>query len=298
MRDGRTIDLRPAGDDTWTGRFHAMGSPCELVCETTTRSVAQALTGQMAAEAWRIEDKFSRYLDRSVVHRINIAEGNPISVDDETADLIDFATRLYALSDGQFDISSGVLREVWRFDGSDRIPTRRQIDGILQRVGWRRVGWQRPTLQMPAGMQIDLGGIGKEYAVDRCAGLLRDADAVPCLVNFGGDLAASRAPTRRPCWKIAIEAETRNAAERILDLKEGALATSGDARRFLLKRGKRYSHILDPKTGWPVMDAPHSVTVAAPTCTEAGMLSTLAMLKGQAAEDFLDAQQVLYWCRR
>ena len=297
MRANRVVDLRPAGN-TWLGRFRAMGSPCELVCETPRRSLALALSERVAAEAWRIEDKFSRYLDDNIVHRINSADGQPVEVDDETAQLLDFAHTLYELSDGGFDITSGVLREAWQFDGSDRVPSQQRIEQALQRVGWHRVSWTKPNLQMPAAMEIDLGGVGKEYAVDRCADLIRKDDTVPCLVNFGGDLAATRSPTQRRNWKVAIEGDTPNEPERLLDLKEGALATSGDARRFLLQDGIRYGHILDLVTGWPVTDAPHSVTVAARSCTEAGMISTLAMLKGSDAEEFLESQQLAYWCRR
>ena len=86
--------------------------------------------------------------------------------------------------------------------------------------------------------------------------------------------------------------------ERVINLKTGALATSGDARRFLQKYGIRYSHIIDPTTGWPVKDAPRSVTVAADTCVQAGMLSTLAMLEGAEAEAFLEAQGFDFWCLR
>jgi thiamine biosynthesis lipoprotein len=85
---------------------------------------------------------------------------------------------------------------------------------------------------------------------------------------------------------------------RIVELHRGALATSGDARRYLERDGVRYSHILDPRTGWPVAGAPRSITVAAPTCTEAGMLATFAMLRGPDAESFLDAEGVRYWCIR
>jgi thiamine biosynthesis lipoprotein len=293
----RTIDLRPAGN-TWLGRFRAMGSPCELVCETPRRSLALTLAERVAAEAWRIEDKFSRYVDGNIVHRINSADGQALEVDDETAQLLDFADTLYELSDGRFDITSGVLREAWNFDGSDRLPSQARIDAALARVGWQRVSWRKPLLQMPAAMEVDLGGIGKEYAADRCAELIRMDNTVACLVNFGGDLVATAPPTQRRNWKVAIEGDRPEEAERVLDLKEGALATSGDARRFLVKDGIRYGHILDPATGWPVTDAPRSVTVAAASCTQAGMISTLAMLQGIDAEEFLDSQRVVYWCRR
>jgi thiamine biosynthesis lipoprotein len=275
-----------------------MGSPCELICETPRRRLAERLTTLVADEAWRIEDKFSRYIKGNVIDQINTANGRPIEVDAETAGLIDFAATLYGLSDRRFDITSGVLRRVWRFDGGDSVPERSDVAAVLEHVGWQKVHWAAPKLQMPAGMEVDLGGIGKEYAVDRCAAILRAEGGPPCLVNFGGDLAASEAPRQRRAWRVAIEGDSADAAERMLDLKQGAIATSGDARRFVQKNGVRYSHILDPVSGWPVVDAPRSITVAADTCTQAGMISTLAMLKGPAAETFLDAEKVRYWCRR
>ena len=275
-----------------------MGSPCELVCEARKRRAAQELTQLVAAEAWRIEDKFSRYLAGNIVHQINSAAGKPVEVDDETANLLDFAVSLYRHSEHCFDITSGVLRRVWRFDGGDRIPSEKDVKDVLRLVGWHRVTWQRPVIKMPLGMEIDLGGIGKEYAVDRCAALAREQGGSPCLVNFGGDLAATGRPRRRRSWKVAVEGDELGATDRNIDLKQGALATSGDARRFLLKNGTRYSHILDPRTGWPVPDAPRSITIAADTCVEAGMISTLAMLKGAHAENFLAAQDVIFWCRR
>ena len=294
QRDIR-LDL---AEDAWQGRFQAMGSPCEVVTEARLRGDAMEITSRVAAEAWRIEDKFSRYLDGNIVDRINSASGQPVEVDDETANLLDFAVTLYKLSEHRFDITSGVLRNVWRFDGSDQVPSPECVGEVLQGVGWHRVDWQRPVLAMPGGMEIDFGGIGKEYAVDRCAGLIRERNGDPCLVNFGGDLAATRTPGRRRCWKVAIEGDVADAPDRLIDLKQGALATSGDARRFLLRDGVRYSHILDPTTGWPVPDAPRSITIAADSCVEAGMISTLAMLKGVAAEDFLVSQNVVFWCHR
>lgn len=153
---------------------------------------------------------------------------------------------------------------------------------------------------MPAGMEIDLGGIGKEYAVDKAAELLRQASDVSCLVNLGGDLVVTRQPRLRDCWTVGIESTGAEGSlpASLLKLKVGALATSGDARRYLKKGKRRYGHILDPRTGWPVPNAPRSVTVAADTCTQAGMLSTLAMLEGDGAEAFLAAQGVQYWCDR
>lgn len=293
----RRVDVAPTGNG-WAGRFVAMGSPCEVLLDSAGRESTEEVATAVATEAWRIEDKFSRYLDGNVVQRINSAVGVVVDVDDETANLLDFATTLHELSNGRFDITSGVLREVWKFDGSDRIPDAAAVEGLLGRVGWKRVSWQRPSLALRRGMEIDFGGIGKEYAVDRCATIVRDAACGEGLVNFGGDLAVTGPPRQRRAWKVGVEGETPESAEKLIDLRAGALATSGDARRFLLRNGIRYGHILDPTTGWPVQNAPGSVTVAADSCTQAGMLSTLAMLQGIEAETFLDEQGVRYWARR
>jgi thiamine biosynthesis lipoprotein len=147
-------------------------------------------------------------------------------------------------------------------------------------------------------MEIDFGGIGKEYAVDRVLGLVAARFAGAALVNFGGDLAANRAPGAAP-WQVGVERpDTEREARLLLELSRGGLATSGDTHRFLLREGVRYGHILDPKSGWPVSDTPRSVTVAAGSCVEAGMLATFAMLQGRGAESFLEEQGVRYWCLR
>ena len=289
-----------AGQGCLVGQFDAMASPCEILVESDDRALAGRLTRTAAAEAWRIEDKFSRYLPGNSVGRINGAAGSPVAVDAETASMLEFAATLYKLSDGRFDITSGVLREVWKFDGGARIPTPQAVNDVLQRVGWSKAEWRSPVLRLQPGMQIDLGGIGKEYAVDRVTGMLGDAATCSVLVNFGGDLAVTRPPRGREAWRVGIEAVSADpaGAGTVLEIRAGALATSGDARRFLLKDGRRYGHILDPRNGWPVEGAPRSVTVAADTCTQAGMLSTLAMLQGNNAEAFLDAEGAKYWCRR
>jgi FAD:protein FMN transferase len=286
---------RPYG---WLGTFAAMASPCEVHVANADRALAEHVLDIVAAEAGRIEAKFSRYRPGNIVDRINTARGRTVVVDEETARLLDYAQMLFELSDGKFDITSGVLRRAWKFDGSDRIPTHEAVRALLGGVGWGRARWRAPELTLRDGMQIDFGGIGKEYAVDRAAELVGPICG-SCMLNFGGDLLAL-GPSRdgRP-WLVGIESlEDPTLSATQIELERGALATSGDARRFLLKDGKRYGHILDPTTGWPVEGAPRSVTVAAPTCTQAGMFATLALLRGRDAESFLAAQGVRHWCLR
>ena len=286
--------------DYFQGTFLAMGSPCEVLCGTADEALAAKLLDLVSSEAWRIEDKFSRYLPNNIVDRINLSCGEPIAVDEETANLLDFAASLFNMSDGRFDITSGVLRKAWVFDGSDRVPDDALVQSILETTGWNKVSWHRPFLALRAGMEIDFGGIVKEYAVDRAAALASEVSDAPLLVNFGGDVVATARPEKSKGWQVGIEALDTDIrkAERVIRLSQGALATSGDARRYLLKDGVRYNHILDPTTGWPVVDAPRSITVAADTCTQSGMLATLAMLKGKDAESFLRAQDVQFWSLR
>lgn len=280
--------------DVWIGRFSAMASPCEVLVDTDDAAEAGALASVAAEEARRVEAKFSRYREDSVVGRLNRAEGRPMAVDEETARLLDYAATCWEESRGLFDVTTGVLRRAWTFDGSGRIPSEAAVREALRQVGWSRVRWDGATFTMPARMEIDFGGIGKEYAVDSAAALLMERSEAPFLVNFGGDLFAS-GPRRggRP-WIVGVDdpEHTGRAALYRADLMGGGLATTGDARRFVIRNGKRLGHILDPRTGWPVEDPPASVTVLARSCLEAGTLSTLAYLHGAGAEAFLREQGV------
>ena len=287
-------------------RFRAMASPCEILVDADDEAVARRLAALARDEALRVERKFSRYRDDNIVHRINRAQGAPVEVDDETAALLDYADVCWRLSGGLFDVTSGVLRRAWRFDSGDHVPGQAEVAALLPLVGWHRVRWKKPVLELPPGMEIDLGGLGKEYAVDRCARLLAAGTAPSLLVNFGGDLAATGARRDGHGWVIGVEnpdsvtvaSPAAREARLAFELSRGGIATSGDAHRFVLRDGKRYGHILDPRTGWPVADAPRSVTVVGNTCTEAGILATLAMLRGAGAEAFLESQGVRYWCLR
>ena len=278
--------------------FHAMATPCEVRLETDDENLATAAGYVVQREARRVEAKFSRYRDDSVVGRINASAGADIEieVDEETAYLLDFAEECFEVSDGLFDITSGVLRRIWHFDGSDNLPTDAQIESVRPSVGWRKVSWHSPMIKLPAGMEIDLGGLAKEYAVDKALAAACEMTSTPILVNFGGDLRVSGPRASGMPWNVAIESVDQNGhLAGLLELANGALATSGDSRRYLLKDGVRYGHILNPATGRPVKDTLRSVTVAAATCVEAGMIATLAMLQGKGAEAFLKREGVRAW---
>ncbi len=279
--------------------FRAMASRCELrVCAA---DAAQASAWAQAAidEVRRIERKYSRYTEDSVTTRINrAAGGEPLLVDEETAALIDFGAALHAQSDGRFDLSSGVLRKAWRFDAAV-LPEPAAIDALLPLVGWTRIQWQPATrtLHLPQpGMELDFGGIGKEYAADRAATVLQQQGVRHGFVNLGGDVRALGAPPDGRPWRIGIQHPRLAAGETIaaVDLTAGALATSGDYERFIEIDGRRYCHILDPRTGWPTAHW-QSVSVVAPVCAAAGACSTIAMLMPKdEALAFLRAQGVAF----
>jgi len=291
------VEVEARGEGILAATFSAMASPCELLLEATDEGLARRIGESVAAEAWRIERKYSRYRPDSIVALLNRG-GRPVDLDPETLLLLQFAARCHELSDGAFDITSGVLRRAWKFDGSGRFPAPAEVAALRGKIGFERLQLQGNRLRVPAGMELDFGGIGKEYAVDRALALVVSQFDGAALVNFGGDMAASRAPQSGP-WRVGVERPSQLGEPRLLlDFERGGLATSGDTHRFIEHEGRRYSHILDVRTGYPVVDPPRSVTVAASCCVEAGMIATLSMLKGSGAEQFLKEQGVTHWCLR
>ena len=277
--------------------FRAMASPCEVRLCADDPAVAQRWAQAAIDEVRRIEAKFSRYTADSVTTAINRAAGGaPLTVDDETAALLDFGATLWAASDGRFDLTSGVLRRAWRFDRA-ALPAQQDIDGLLPLVGWQQVAWDRDArrLQLPrAGMEIDFGGLGKEYAADRAAGVLLAAGARHGFVNLGGDVRAFGAAPDGTPWRIGIQHPRAAAGVMLgaLELCSEGLATSGDYERYIEVDGRRYCHLLDPRTGWPTAHW-RSVSAAAPLCVAAGACATVAMLMPrEEALAFLRAQGV------
>lgn len=277
-----------------------MASPCELLIDTQDQALVMQLMTVVCQETRRIEQKFSRYLSDNLMSQINRSNGHPVAIDDETYRLLEFANTCYQISDGMFDITSGVLRRAWKFDGSDKLPDDEQVAELLPLIGWQSLTYTQGSITLPKGFELDFGGIGKEYAVDAVAKICaKTLPGVSALINFGGDIQVTQARKNNNSWQIGIEdPNSESRALKVLKIKLGGLATSGDARRFLLKDGVRYSHILNPKTGYPITHAARSITVAASHCIQAGLLATLALLQGENAEVFLAAQNVKYWCQR
>lgn len=265
--------------------FTAMASPCEIAIEGRDETAMRAAADAAIAEVRRIEDKFSRYRPGSIVSRINAAAGRqPVEIDAETSALLDFADELWRLSEGAFDATSGVLRRAWDFRQAV-VPSPAEVQACLALVGWHAVERSSDAVRLARpGMELDFGGFGKEYAADRAAAVLLAHGMRHALVNLGGDIHVPGPREDGAPWQIAID-RPRPGEEgplATLPLLRGGLATSGDGERFIERDGQRYGHVLDARTGWPVGHW-QSVSVAAPTTTAAGALTTLAMLRPDGA---------------
>jgi FAD:protein FMN transferase len=277
--------------------FSAMASRCEVRVAAADEACARGWADGAIDEVRRIETKYSRYRDDSVTTAINRAAGGAaVDVDHETRALLDFGAELHRQSDGAFDLTSGVLRRAWDFKAA-RVPAAGDLEALLPLVGWQRVEWDGARVRLPAaGMEIDFGGIGKEYAADRAATRLLEAGAVHGLVNLGGDVRiVGPQPDGEP-WSIGVQDPRGDPGEAIasMPLASGAMATSGDYERYFEHDGRRYCHLLDPRTGWPVSHW-RSVSVAAPLAVLAGACATVAMLKPvDVAISFLHGQRVRY----
>jgi len=287
--------------------FMAMASPCEIhVMGPHSPADMRARVAQAVDEVRRIERTWSRYRPESIVSQINAAAGTDqaMAVDDETAQLLDFAAQLHTLSDGAFDITSGVLRRAWDFERGV-LPAPRDIDALLPLVGWQHVEWDQARadagprqvrhirLTRP-GMQLDFGGFGKEYAADRAAALLMAAGIAHGHVNLGGDIRVLGPRPDGTPWLMGIQhpRQTQGVIASVA-VSSGGLATSGDYERFMLVDGRRYAHVLDARTGWPVAHW-QSVSVQSPLCIAAGALATIALLKQADGLRFLQEQSVAF----
>ena len=289
-------DLRQV-DSHWVVSFSAMACPCEVLLRCHDASEAEQLASLAREETFRLERKFSRYRDDNIIHEINQSRGLPVRVDEETQNLLHYAGECYRLSQGRFDITSGVLRRAWDFKGQEFQPNQQLIDSLLESIGWDKVQIEKESISLQPGMEIDFGGFGKEYAVDRVAQLLYEKSGVDLMVNFGGDIRAMAAPGTTEPWCVGLaDPDIPGKSIGQLELVNGAVTTSGDAYRYCFVNGQRLGHILNPLTGWPVENTPRSITVVSDFCLEAGLFTTIAMLQGEDAKKFLAAQEVKYYC--
>lgn len=264
--------------------FQAMGTVCRV--QFQSRQAAQAQEFQHKVVRWvaDFEARYSRFLPDSLISRINAAAGEHwVAIDPELELILKLCGEMAFFTRGVFDPTSLPLIQLWNWKSNPAtVPTETQIAAARALVGWNKVQRRPGEIFLPQrGMSLDLGGIGKEYAVDRVLQLALDQGIENVLVDFGQDVRVHGQPPEKGAWHIGLEDPQKpGQCWTGVALTNHAVATSGDYLRHFTHEGRRYGHILDPRTGWPVSNGCRSVSVIAPTCTVAGILSTSAFVLG------------------
>jgi len=231
------------------------------------------------------EATYSRFLSTSLISRINDAAGKDwVAIDPETERLFALCQEMHFLTRGVFDPTSLPLVRLWNWQDAPRgLPDDAAIQAALAKVGWRKFQRDPGRVFLPEpGMGIDLGGMGKEYAVDQALQRVQQTGATSGLVDFGHDVRVfGPAPEGKPAWHIGLEDPRRpGTCWTGLAVNNLAVASSGDYLRAFTHEGRRYGHILDVRTGRPVAHGALLASAVAPSCTLAGMLSTAAFVLG------------------
>lgn len=278
--------------------FHAMGSPCHVQFYSPNKKLAQRAKKVLKQCVQTLEQRYSRYRDDSLISQINDSAGlgKATPIDAETAALLGYAEQCYQESDGLFDVTSGILRQLWSLDKT-RLPTEAEREQLLPLIGWNKLEWSADSVYLPLkGMQLDFGGIVKEYAADSVVRGLQQLGINSGLVELGGDIKVIGPLPNGDGWPVAIR-DPRKPETLIvqLNLKAGALASSGDYERFQMIEGVRYSHLLNPKTAMPVTGL-QGVSVISEHCVIAGSVATIAMLKAEQGLSWLKNNEVSYFC--
>jgi FAD:protein FMN transferase len=270
-----------------------MGTRCTIAALHTDRNVVEQAFNRAVAEIDRLDAMMTTWTATSEVSRINAAagDGEPVAVSPETYQVLDRSKWIGALSGGAFDVTIGVFKGLWKFDEDNdgTLPRRADVLARLPLVDYRDLilDPSRNTARLArAGQSINLGGIAKGLIVDRAVAKLRDSGLTDFLVQAGGDLFAAGRHGDRP-WIVGIQdpragggqARSADTSFALISLESSAFNTSGDYERFVIKGGKRYHHILDPHTGYPVTHT-RSVTVLAPTSFQADTLDTAVFVLG------------------
>jgi FAD:protein FMN transferase len=293
-----SVTERPAAGGRQVG-FHAMGTTCQITFAARDARAGEAFA--QAAVQWvaDFEAKYSRFIPESLIGRINRSAGREwVEVDEETDRLFSLCQELHFFSRGAFDPTALPLIRLWNWKADPPvIPGDAAIQQARELVGWRKVQRRPGAIHLPReGMSLDLGGIGKEYAVDRVVQIAQEHGIPDVLVDLGQDVRAMGCPPGRPAWHVGLE-DPRSPGRCWTGVaaQDLAVATSGDYLRRFEHAGRRYGHILDPRTGYPVNNGSRAVTVLAPTCTIAGLLSTTAFILGpdeglQMIENYFGAE--------
>lgn len=276
--------LQPDAQGVRRLEFNALGTKCLIKFRLDDERSALEFAASALDWIGRFEAKFSRFRPDSMVSRINDAAGREwVKTDPEMEQLLDIAQEIHACTDGIIDPTMLPLLKVWNWKIAHiNLPARDEVKAALALTGWRKVQRRPGAVFLPeAGMGLDFGGFGKEFAVDRLAALARQAGITDAIVDLGRDIYSMGSNGAHPFWHIGIEDGNKpGTCWGGLGVSGKAVSASGDYARHFSHDGVRYGHILDPRTGWPVANGMRAVTVVANTCLQAGIYSTAVFILG------------------
>jgi len=263
-----------------------MGSVFDLTVVEKDSMLAQHRFQQVIGEIDRIENLISEWRPGTQVSEVNRNAGiKPVKVDREVLELTRRAIRYSELSGGAFDISIAAMDRIWRFDGTlTEMPEEEVIRKSVEKVGYGhiRLDSAASTIYLEQeDMKIGFGSIGKGYAADKGRELMQSLGVQGGIVNASGDLSAWGTPPGSKAWKIGVWNPFKpRKIQKVFRIKEASVATSGNYEKYAEINGKRYSHIINPKTGYPSTGLT-SVTVTGPTAEFANAMSTSVMVMGK-----------------
>jgi thiamine biosynthesis lipoprotein len=294
-QDGDQNLVQFAGDTMGTTyTVKAIRVPEEVTVEALKTQVDQLLAD--------INRQMSTYDPASELSRFNRRQTTEwVDASPELLTVLEAAMQVSRLSDGAFDVTVGPLVNLWGFGpqrGDDQVPPDAAVAEALARVGYERVHLRTSPgaiRKERADVYVDLSAIAKGYAVDRIADYLDSRGIVNYLVEIGGELRGRGQNPQSTAWRIAIERPSpgERAIQRIVELADRGIATSGDYRNFFQLDGKRYSHTIDPRTGRPVRHELASVTVLNDSAMEADAMATALLVMGPERGFRLAQQQEL-----
>mgnify|MGYP002700142257 CR=1 FL=1 len=277
--------------------FSAMGGLCTLKLYHEDFSTLLRAFKISESETIRLEKKYSRFLMNSEISKINAGAGSGFyNIDSETAGLLNYASTCFEISDGLFDVTSGVLRAVWDFN-SHKLPHEKELKSCLSHVGFQKLYWDGEDLYLPKNMELDFGGIVKEYAVDRVKTLLVNLGIDYGSIDFSGDVSViNNIVHQEPILVGVRNPQMMDQPLVTIPLSNKSIATSGSYERYMELGGIKYCHILNPYTGWPVQYTT-TVSVVSDSCLVSGSLSTTAMLKEHDGPAWLESQGAIFYMK-
>lgn len=282
-------------------KVSAVGFKMDTVINATLYGVSQSVADEAISRVTQYENMLSKTIEGSDVWRVNHANGQPVSVGEDTMNILKLSAVTSEQSGGAFDITVAPEVALWDFNAEDpKLPDAAKLANAAKLVDYRKVSLSGDTVTIPAGMGIDLGSIAKGYITDRIADYCRSQGVKSGVLNFGGNVVViGSRPDGQP-WNVGIRDPKNPDGDPVYIVKESncSVTTSGIYERGFTLDGVRYHHILDPKTGWPVQNELASVTLIAPNSFTADAYDTpclaLGLEKGMALAESLPGVEGIF----